>query len=109
MLHKTLYTLGFIYYFDFGDAETAKLYFDMLYERAPTSEFTIFAKGFYDGESFLALDRLPMLVEMEQRAADEAQRKAEEEQRVAEEAQRALEAEENIPSETDEVQSEESP
>ena len=62
---KILYTLGYIYFFDVNDPDTAQIYLNQLLEISTTSEYAVFANNFYDGEAFLSYDRLPALVELD--------------------------------------------
>ena len=61
--NKSLYSLGFIYYYDLKDTLNAKIYLDTLFYYAPSSEFAVNARNFYDGKRFKILDRLPLIEE----------------------------------------------
>lgn len=67
---KSLFSLGFIYYFDLADSLTAKTYLDTLIKYSPASEYAVFSKKFYDGQKFLKHDRLAAIIEFEQREAE---------------------------------------
>jgi hypothetical protein len=72
--NRVLYTLGFIHYFDRADTLRARVYLEELLESAPTSEFAVFTKRFFDNNQFVKLGRLPSIVEYEmERAAAEAE------------------------------------
>jgi TolA-binding protein len=71
LAHKSLYTLGFIYYFDLSDTLMSKVYLDSLLAVSPRSDYATFTKMFYDGEHFIQMiDRLPSIVEHDIRKAE---------------------------------------
>jgi hypothetical protein len=99
LAEKSLYTLGFIYYFDLADTLNSKVYFDILLTSSPTSEYAVNTRKFYDGDNFLLTHRLPSIVEEENRIAEALLREQEE----AEAALREQDGTEEPP-ETEETQ-----
>ena len=70
LIDKTLFSLGFIYFYDFADTLSAKYYFDTMLEKSPQSQYARFIQNIYDGTAFIVLDRLPSIVEAEQKLAE---------------------------------------
>jgi len=91
---KATYSIGYIQFIILSDSTAAKPYFNTLLENDPNSIFSIAISKFYDGTSFLKVDRLAFFEELE-RAQEEAEQKAEEEMKK-ETVQEAEETKEEI-------------
>ncbi|MCL1827259.1 MAG: tetratricopeptide repeat protein, partial [Candidatus Cloacimonetes bacterium] len=70
---QSLYTLGYIYYFDLCDTLYSKSYFDTLLVRSPDSEYAAHTRRFYKNGYYINLERSPFLIEEEIRVAAEEQ------------------------------------
>ncbi|MBW6516389.1 MAG: tetratricopeptide repeat protein, partial [Candidatus Cloacimonetes bacterium] len=59
--YKTLFTLGYTYYFHLSDSLNAKIYFDRIIEEQSDSEYSRFIDQFYQDNHFVVIDSLPAL------------------------------------------------
>lgn len=69
-----IFTLGYMQYFIYQDTTAARPYFDIVLSWDDQNERKQTVNSLYAEGKFLQLDRLPALVEMEQRLTEEAER-----------------------------------
>lgn len=67
---QVMFTIGYTYYFQLQDSTNAKVWFDSLLTHNENNAFTEFIKGIYTGKHFIHLDRLPYILQMEQKEKD---------------------------------------
>lgn len=61
------FTTGYLYYFEKGDSSSAKEFFDEVLKINPNSEYSLFIKQFYVNSKFLVIDKLPSIIELEEK------------------------------------------
>ena len=105
---KATYSIGYIQFIILSDSTAAKPYFNTLLENAPNSIFSIAIRKFYDGTSFLKIDRLAFFEELE-RAKEQAEKEAEDEIKKETEKETEETKEEIEKEEKPEIEKEEKP
>ncbi|MDP8219819.1 MAG: hypothetical protein P9X26_00610, partial [Candidatus Stygibacter frigidus] len=68
-----IFTLGYMQYFIYQDTTAARPYFEEVLTWDSQTEWKSTVNSLYSDDKFLQLDRLPSLVELDQRLADEAE------------------------------------
>lgn len=74
---KTLFSLGYAYYFHLADSSNARPYFDEIIEQEADSEYSRFISRFYQDNSFIVSEMLPSF-KVEEGALEEDTKKEDE-------------------------------